>query len=53
MLLLLKPILLTFLESKAVRKLIVDLLKAAAKQSTNTVDDKLVALVERHLLANA
>jgi hypothetical protein len=50
MLLLFKPILMSFINSKAVRQLVIDLLKAAAKQSTNTVDDQLVALVERNLL---
>lgn len=47
---LLKPILLSFINSRAVRQLVIDLLKAAAKQSTNTVDDQLVALVEHNLL---
>lgn len=50
MLLLFKPILMSFINSRAVRQLVIDLLKAAAKQSTNTVDDQLVALVERNLL---
>ena len=50
MLLLFKPILISFINSRAVRQLLIDLLKAAAKQSTNTVDDQLVALVERNLL---
>ena len=50
MLLLFKPILMSFINSTAVRQLLIDLLRAAAKQSTNTVDDQLVALVERNLL---
>ena len=50
MLLLFKPILISFINSRAVRKLVIDLLQAAAKQSSNTVDDQLVALVERNLL---
>lgn len=53
MLLLLRPILLKFINSTAVRRLIIDLLKAAAKQSSNTVDDQIVVLVERNLLPNA
>lgn len=50
MLLLFKPILIAFINSRAVRQLLIDLLKAAAKQTTNTVDDQLVALVEHNLL---
>ena len=45
----LKPILMTFLTTTAVKKLIVDLLKSIAKQTTNTVDDKAVAMLEKQL----
>ena len=45
----LKPILLTFLTTTAVKRLIVDLLKSIAKQTTNTLDDKAVELLEKQL----
>ena len=45
----LKPILLTFLTTTAVKKLIVDLLKTIAKQTTNTLDDRAVDLLEKQL----
>ena len=45
----LKPILLTFLTTTAVKRLIVDLLKTIAKQTTNTLDDKAVAVLEKQL----
>ena len=45
----LKPILLTFLTTNAVCRLIVDLLKTIAKQTTNTLDDRAVDLLEKQL----
>ena len=45
----LKPILLTFLTTTAVKKLIIDLLKSIAKQTTNTLDDKAVEILEQQL----
>ena len=45
----LKPILLTFLTTTAVKGLIVDLLKTIAKQTTNTLDDRAVELLEKQL----
>ena len=45
----LKPILLTFLTTTAVKRLIVDLLKSIAKQTTNTLDDKAVKVLEQQL----
>ena len=45
----LKPILLIFIKSKAMKRLIVDLLKAIAKQTTNTLDDRAVELLEKQL----
>ena len=45
----LKPILLLFIKSKAMKRLIVDLLKAIAKQTTNTLDDKAVEILEQQL----
>ena len=50
MLLLIKPILFAFLKSDSVKKLIVDLLMAAAKTTDNDVDDRLVATVSLALL---
>ena len=45
----LKPILLTFLTTTAVKRLIVDLLKSIAKQTTNTLDDRAVEVLETQL----
>ena len=45
----LKPILMTFLTTTAVKKLVVDLMKSLAKQTTNTLDDKAVAMLEKQL----
>ena len=45
----LKPSLLTFLTTTAVKRLIVDLLKTIAKQTTNTLDDRAVELLEKQL----
>ena len=45
----LKPILLTLLTTTAVKRLIVDLLKTIAKQTTNTLDDRAVELLEKQL----
>ena len=41
-----KPILLVFIKSKAMKRLIVDLLKAIAKQTDNSIDDQAVAFIE-------
>ena len=49
----LKPILLVFIKSKAMKRLIVDLLKSIAKQTTNTLDDKAVAILEKQLFPPA
>ena len=46
---LVRPILFSFLKSKAVKKLIVDLLKALAKTTDNTVDDQAVVFIEKNL----
>ena len=45
----LKPILMTFLTTTAVKRLGVDLLKSIAKQTTNTLDDKAVEILEKQL----
>lgn len=49
MVFLVRPILFSFLKSKAVKKLIVDLLKAYVKTTDNTVDDQVVVFVEKNL----
>ena len=44
-----KPILMTFLSTNAVKNLIVQLLEAYAKSTDNTIDDKAVDIVRRNL----
>ena len=39
----------TFLTTTDVKRLVVDLLKSIAKQTTNTLDDKAVAILEKQL----
>ena len=50
MVLLVKPILFAFLNSKAVKQLVVDLLTAYAKSTDNKIDDAAVELVRKNLL---
>ena len=45
----LKPVLLRFVNSKAVRQLVVDLLEAYAKSTSTKIDDGLVDLVAGYL----
>ena len=45
----LKPILLTFLTTTTVKRLVVDLLRAICKQTTNTLDDREVDILEKQL----
>ena len=47
-----KPIIFAFLKTNAVKELVVKLLEAYAKNTDNTVDDKLVELVKKNLLPN-
>jgi len=49
MLKLLKPILLRFFTTTAVKRLIVDLLRSIAKQTSNTLDDRAVDILEKQL----
>ena len=49
----LKPILMTFLTTTAVKKLVIDLLKSIAQQTTNTLDDRAVAMLEKQLFPPA
>jgi|TARA_B100001094_G_scaffold193872_1_gene187740 hypothetical protein len=44
-----KPILMTFLSTNAVKNLIVQLLEAYAASTDNTIDDKAVEIVKRNL----
>jgi hypothetical protein len=52
MLKILKPILMTFLTTTSVKRLVVDLLRAICKQTTNTLDDKAVDILEKQLFPN-
>ena len=45
-----KPIIFAFLKTNAVKELVVKLLEAYAKNTDNTVDDKLVELVKKNLI---
>ena len=46
----LRPIPFSFLASKAMKKLVVDLLRALVKMTDNDLDDRAVDVVERELL---
>jgi len=45
----LKPILMIFIKSKAMKRLVIDLLKALVKQTDNTIDDQAVAFIEARM----
>jgi len=47
------PVLYAFLKSEAGKKLLLNLLKAAAKQSTNTLDDQAVNFLQSRLYPNS
>ena len=49
MIALIRPILFSFLQSTQVKQMIVDLLRALAEKSDNTVDDQAVDFIERGL----
>tara|TARA_B100000575_G_C22794103_1_gene469323 strand:+ start:51 stop:212 length:162 start_codon:yes stop_codon:yes gene_type:complete len=49
MLTILKPILFTFLRSKAIRQLALDLVRACVEKTDNDVDDKLCDMLEQAL----
>ena len=49
MLALLKPILFTFLKSKAIRQLALDLVRACVEKTDNDVDNKLCDMLEDDL----
>ena len=50
MLSIMRPILFSFLASEAMKKLIVELLRALVKLTDNELDDRAVDVVERELL---
>ena len=50
MITIIKPILFAFAKTTAAKELVVKLLEAYAKNTDNTVDDKLVELVKKNLL---
>ena len=45
----LKPILMVFIQSKAMKRLVLDLLKALDKQTDNTLDDQAVSFIEARM----
>ena len=45
-----RPILFSFLTSRPVKQLIVDLLRALAKKTENTLDDDAVDVIARNLI---
>ncbi len=49
MTLLIKPILMAFISSNAVKELVISLLEAYAKSTDNTIDDQAVALIKKNL----
>jgi hypothetical protein len=49
MLKLLKPVLLKFFTTTAVKRLVVDLLRSICKQTSNSLDDRAVDLLEQQL----
>ena len=50
MILLIKPLLISFIQTTAVKELIVDLLAVAAARTDNKVDDQAVKLIKEKLL---
>ena len=44
-----KPILVAFLSTSAVKNLVIQLLEAYAKSTDNTIDDKAVEIIRRNL----
>ena len=50
MITIIRPILFSFLQSRAVKKLVVELLEALAKRTDNQLDDQAVAEIKSKLL---
>ena len=48
---LIKPLLISFIQTDAVKNLIIDLLAVAAARTDNKVDDQAVALIKEKLLS--
>jgi hypothetical protein len=46
---LIKPILMVFLTSNAVKELVISLLEAYANSTDNTIDDQAVTLIKKNL----
>jgi len=49
MLKIIEPIIFAFLRGKALKKLLLDIAKAMVKKSDNTIDDRLVEVLEKAL----
>ena len=49
MTLLIKPVLMAFLSSSAVKELVIQLLEAYCASTDNTIDDKAVELIKKNL----
>jgi len=52
MIALIRPVLMSFINSDKVKRLIVDMLRKLSEQSDNTVDDAAVDFIERGLFGN-
>jgi len=50
MITIIRPILFSFLQSRAVKKLVVELLEALAQRTDNQLDDQAVAVIKTKLL---
>jgi len=50
MITLIRPILFAFLQSQAVKKLILDLVKALVEKTDNEIDDQLYLMLERAMM---
>ena len=51
MLLIIKPLLLTFIKSDSVKQLIIDVLQAYVKRTDNKLDDQALAIVKTKLFS--
>ena len=51
MLLIIKPLLLTFIKSDSVKQLVIDLLTAYVKRTYNKLDDKALEIVKEKLFS--
>ena len=49
MIVLIKPVLMAFLSSSAVKELVIQLLEAYSESTDNTIDDKAVELIKKNL----